>query len=148
METILQDMDVLWTADLKVGCSALDERNAALLDQLSRTESVIAASDGAELAAWLVALCDQLDILLQEEECELAAVGYPELAFHQRLHDRARAITRHARVQLQRMETQGALAILARESCAALALWLPRHVVDADRLFFPYVDIRFRVAQR
>ena len=146
METILQDMDVLWTADLKVGCSALDERNAALLDQLSRTESAVAASDSAGLAAWLVARCDQLDILLQEEERELAAVGYPELVFHQRLHDRARAITRHARVQLQRVDTPAALATLARESCAALALWLPRHIVDADRLFLPYVDIRFRVA--
>lgn len=146
MGTSIQDVDILWTADLTVGCPALDERNMQMLDQLSRAASVIAKSDDAQLVAWLFARYDQLDFLLLEEEYELAAAGYPELVFHQRLHDRARGVTRHARTQLQRVDTSAALAALASESCNTMALWLPRHIVDVDRLFFPYVDSRFRVA--
>ena len=146
MDSLIQDMDVVWTADLTVGCPSLDERNARLLDQLSRIGSMIAAADCEQLSGWLTARYDQLDFLLQEEEHELAEADYPELAFHQRLHEHARAITRNARQQLQRITAPAELAALACESCDALALWLPRHIVDADRLFFPYVDIRFRMA--
>ena len=146
METVLHDIDMLWTLDLAVGCVAMDERNALMLDQLAGAEPVIAAGDDTALAAWLAARYEQFDTLLREEERELASAGYPELAFHQRLHDRARAILADGRSQLQRADSSQALETLARESCLALALWLPRHVIDADRLFLPYVDQRFRAA--
>ena len=144
MSTLSQDANCLWTTDLTVGCSALDLRNAHMLDLLAGTASVISASEGAELAEWLDACYDQFEVLLSEEERELATVGYPELSLHQRLHGYARSIIHDARRQLQRAPTSPALAALASQSCAALALWLPRHIVEADRMFLPYVDSRFR----
>ena len=146
MEAFVQDVDLLWSADLTVGCAALDERNARMLDQLARAASVIASTDPSHLVAWADALYDQFDLLLLEEERELTAADYPELPFHRRLHDRARAMTAQARLKLQQASTPAAVAAVASQGCAALGLWLPRHVVDADRLFFPYVDGRFRGA--
>lgn len=146
MDTPEHDVDILWTAELAVGCVALDQRNRLMLAELARSSVVIAASDSAVLTEWLLARFAQLELLLLEEEHELEAAGYPELAFHRRLHDLARGIVRDARSQLQRVQTPEALAVLARASCDALGRWLPRHIVDADRLFFPYVDQRFRFA--
>ena len=145
MDSLDDDIDIVWTAELTVGSPALDGHNRDMLGRLARAATIIDASDPAYLADWLTECCEQLDALLLAEEDELAAVGYPELAFHRRLHDRARAITRDTRNQLARVATPAALQALARASCTAMGLWLPRHVVDADRLFFPYVDERFRV---
>ena len=144
MVTIEYDADILWTTELTVGCSALDERNQSMLDQLAQATAIIGTADPVSLADWLTGCCEQLDTLLLEEEEELARAGYPELAFHRRLHDQARAMTRDLRSQLQRAPAPAALRLLARAGCDAMARWLPRHVVDADRLFFPYVDQRFR----
>ena len=149
MTTLLQDLNVRWTADLSVGSLLLDEHNRRMFSRLAEADGVLDAAVGgqeADLAGWLAATLDRLEVLLQEEERELAAAGYPELPFHRQLHGRARAKMQAARAHLDKRPGPLALDTLVRETCAELAIWLMRHVQDADKLFSPYVDARFRNA--
>ncbi|MFT5590253.1 MAG: hemerythrin-like metal-binding protein [Bradyrhizobium sp.] len=136
----------LWSPDLAVGSIALDRRNRDIFDQLAAAGSRIERFDAADLTRWLRAIYTQFDTLLLEEEAELAEVAYPELAFHRTLHEQARSIIRTARLQLARPDSAERVAVLAHESCTALSFWLMRHVIDVDKLFFPYIDARYRVA--
>ena len=93
------NFDVNYTRDIGTPANphtypALDDHNRAMLGRLARAATIIETSGPALLSDWLTGSCDQLDSLLLAEEDELAAAGYPELAFHRRLHDRARAMTR------------------------------------------------------
>ena len=144
MEAQLGDVNVLWTPDLAVGSGLLDAQNRAMFDQLAAVERVIATASRPALAAWLLEVIDQMAWLLTAEEGELAQIGYPELAFHRQLHDHARARVQATRTQLDKSPDEAALVSLARETCSKLALWLMRHVQDADKLFFPYIDVRYR----
>ena len=121
-----------------------------MFEQLGEADGVLDAAasgvDHVDLAAWLSGTLDRLEVLLQEEERELAAVGYPELPFHRQLHGRARAKMQAMRSHLEKRPGPVLLELLVRESCAELAVWLMRHVQDADKLFAPYVDVRFRNA--
>ena len=136
----------LWSPDLAVGSIALDRRNRDVFDQLAAADNRIERLGAADLTRWLGATYAQFDTLLAEEEAELAEIAYPELAFHRTLHEQARSIIRAARLQLARPDSTDLVAVLARESCAALSFWLMRHVIDVDKLFFPYIDSRYRVA--
>jgi len=144
METQLRDVNVLWTPDLTVGSTLLDEHNREMFDQLGAVEEVIASASPEALANWLVEVTDQLAWLLDAEEAELASIGYPELAFHRQLHDRVRSRIQVARTQLSKKPSPAMLTTLTRDTCAALSVWLMRHVQDADKLFFPYIDSRYR----
>ncbi|MEB0135319.1 hypothetical protein QN362_08235 [Actimicrobium sp. CCC2.4] len=136
----------LWSPDLAVGSVALDRRNRDVFEQLAAAGSQIERLDAANLTRWLRATYTQFETLLLEEEAELAEIAYPELDFHRKLHEQARAIIRTARLQLARPDSAELVAVLARDSCAALSFWLMRHVIDVDKLFFPYIDARYRVA--
>ncbi len=136
----------LWSPDLGVGSVALDRRNREVFDQLATAGSRIDRLDAPDLTRWLRATYTQFDILLTEEEAELAEIAYPELVFHRKLHEQARSIIRAACLQLARADSVDLVAALARESCAALSFWLMRHVIDVDKLFFPYIDARYRGA--
>ncbi len=136
----------LWSPDLGVGSIALDRRNRDVFEQLAAAGSRIECLGAADLTRWLRATYTQFETLLIEEEAELAEIAYPELAFHRQLHEQARRITRAARLQLARPDSADLVALLAHESCAALSFWLMRHVIDVDKLFFPYIDARYRVA--
>ncbi|MDY7572984.1 hemerythrin domain-containing protein [Actimicrobium sp. CCI2.3] len=136
----------LWSPDLAVGSIALDRRNRDVFETLAAASSRVACLDAADLKRWLRTTYTQFDTLLMEEEAELAEIAYPELVFHRKLHDQARSITRTARMQLARPDSADVVAVLARESCAALSFWLMRHVIDVDKLFFPYIDARYRAA--
>ena len=127
-----------------MGSGSLDAQNRAMFEQLAATEQVIAAASRPALAAWLLEVIEQMAWLLTAEEGELAQIGYPELVFHRRLHDRARARIQATRTQLDKSPDEAALKLLARETCSQLAVWLMRHVQDADKLFFPYIDVRYR----
>lgn len=143
---LLQDINVLWTRDLAVGSATMDARNRDMLARLSVGGSVgtsTAAVAQASLAEWLLQVLVQLEHLLDEEERELEAAGYPELAFHRQLHQRGRARVASARTQLSKAPDAVATAALTRDTCAGLAVWLMRHVQDADKLFLPYIDARF-----
>lgn len=146
MKAIVQDVDFLWTADLTVGSPMLDERNRQMLAGLAVAQAVTASGDSSALEGWLWARLHEFARLLDEEEIELEAVGYPELALHRHLHETARTILRDASYRLQDEEvlSNEMLVILASETCSALSLWFPRHIVEVDHLFFPYVDRRFR----
>ena len=144
MDELLHDANGLWTADLTVGSTALDQANCAMFSVLASAESRVAAATGPELAAWLSAVVDRFDGLLRAEEAELATIGYPELAFHRQLHDHARGCIQAARNRLARQPHAVMLEQLTRDTCTELAVWLLRHVQDADQLFFPYIDARFR----
>lgn len=144
MEQQLRDVNVLWTPDLTVGSASLDEHNREMFEQLGTIEEVIASASPEALAIWLTEVTDQLSWLLAAEEEELAGIGYPELAFHRQLHDRARARIEASRIQLAKKPDAFMLSTLARDTCAALSIWLMRHVQDADKLFFPYIDPRYR----
>ena len=136
----------LWNPDLAVGNVTLDRRNRDVFEQFAAVDSRIERLDAPELARWLRAVYAQFDTLLLEEETELAEIAYPELAFHRKLHEHGRNLIRNARLQLSRADTPELAAALARDSCTALSVWLMRHVIDVDKLFFPYIDARFRVA--
>lgn len=136
----------LWSPDLAVGSVALDRRNRDMFAQLAAACSRIEQLDAPDLARWLRAVYTQLETLLLEEEAELAEINYPELPFHRTLHEQARSIIRTARLQLSRSDSTDLVAALTRDSCTALSFWLMRHVIDVDKLFFPYIDTRYRVA--
>ncbi len=144
MDTFLNELSVLWTADMAVGCLRLDQHNEHMFRELAAADAMAASMAPAALAAWLSAVFDRFDWLLQEEEKELAGAGYPELAFHCTLHARARARIQAARAQLAKSSDAESLAVLAHNSCVELSVWLMRHIQDADKLFFPYVDKRYR----
>ena len=146
MKTLLRDVNVLWTPDLTVGSVSLDERNRAMFGRLAAAEETIGSATPSGLSGWLRATLDQLELLLQAEERELDAIGYPELDFHRRLHGRARTRIQSCRIQLDKAEDPAVLAQLTRDICAELAVWLMRHMQDADKLFFPYIDTRYRDA--
>ncbi len=135
-----------WTTDLSVGCDRMNHRNRALLDELATTEKIIASASSDALAEWMQARLDQFSQLLDDEEKELAAADYPELAFHRLLHDEGRRIAGHAATQLRYSASNEALPKLVQTSCTGLALWFVRHALDADQFFSPYVDSRFRTA--
>ena len=146
MEPILNEISVLWTADMAVGSLRLDQHNEHMFRELAAADAMAASMAPAELAAWLSAVFDRFDWLLQEEEKELVGAGYPELAFHRTLHARARARIQAARAQLAKSSDAGSLAVLAHNICVELSVWLMRHIQDADKLFFPYLDKRYRSA--
>ena len=144
MEQPVTDVRILWSADLAVGSVLLDEHNRAMFRLLATAADVIAAATPDELAAWLLNTMDQLDALMAAEERELAIIGYPEHDCHRQLHDLARARMQASRQHLARISDAGALAQFTGDTCTGLAVWLMRHVQDADQLFFPYIDQRFR----
>ena len=127
MEPILNEISVLWTADMAVGCLRLDQHNEHMFRELAAADAMAASMAPAALAAWLSAVFDRFDWLLQEEEKELAGAGYPELAFHRTLHARARARIQAARAQLAKSPDAESLAVLAHNSCVELSVWLMRH---------------------
>ena len=148
---LLHDINVLWTRDLAVGSATMDARNRDMFARLSviggggaSTALAIPAATAAPaaLADSLLQALAQLEVLLDEEERELEAAGYPELVFHRQLHQRARARLAYARTQLSKAADASAAVALSRDTCAGLAVWLMRHVQDADKLFLPYIDAR------
>jgi hemerythrin len=144
MDAEQKEISVLWTADMSVGCVLLDQHNGRMFDEFAQADAMAETLTPAALAHWLTGVLNRFEVLLQEEEAELADADYPELVFHSTLHDRARAMLRAVRVQLDKSPEAMALAGLARESCVALSVWLMRHIQDADKLFLPYVDARYR----
>ena len=143
MNAPLVEVNVGWTPDLSVGSTLLDARNLALLDALSNIEYVIAAGV-PEPGAWLRGLLLDLKYLLAAEEAELAAIDYPELAFHRLLHDHARGIIDATSMALDKADNWRQVEAIVRTRGTELSVWLMRHVQDADKLFFPYIDIRYR----
>ena len=143
MNALLIDLNVGWSADLGVGNAALDARNRAMLDSLAAAPQVIAAG-ALDPATWLHALLADMEHLLKAEEAELAAIGYPELIFHRQLHDRARRLMQSARVALDKASDALQVAAVVQTRSAELAVWFMRHMQDADKLFFPYIDVRYR----
>lgn len=135
---------MLWTTDLSVGSAELDERNRQIFVKLAAVEMMITSGGTVALPAWLWTLFEQFEALLLEEERELALIDYPEAGFHITLHEHARQIIEKARAQLRRPDATETLPQQARAVCAALSMWLMRHVLDADKLFFPYIDARYR----
>ncbi|GAA4030035.1 hemerythrin domain-containing protein [Actimicrobium antarcticum] len=136
----------LWSPDLAVGSVALDRRNRNVFEQLAAAGNRIERLDAPDLTRWLRTVYTQFETLLLEEEAELAEIAYPELPFHCKLHEQARSIIRTARLQLARSDSTELVPALTRDSCTALSFWLMRHVIDVDKLFFPYIDTRYRVA--
>ena len=146
MDTLHLLASLQWSTDLSVGCEALDKRNRSMLDVLSAREKIIATVTGQDLSGWLANTLDQFDDLLSAEETELAAVDYPELDFHRKLHDQGRTIAGNMRAQLRTCDSDTALILLTCAGCASIALWFVRHVQDADPFFYPYVDVRYRTS--
>ena len=143
MNALLLEVNIGWTADLSVGNAALDARNQAMLDSLAAAPQVIAAGT-LDPATWLHALFADMEYLLKAEEAELAAIGYPELIFHRQLHDRARRMMQSARVALDKAPDALQVEAVVQARSAELAVWFMRHIQDADKLFFPYIDVRYR----
>lgn len=143
MNAPLIDINVGWTPDLSVGSTLLDARNLALLDALSNIDRVIAAGV-PEPGAWLRGLLVDLENLLAAEETELAAIDYPELAFHRLLHDHARGLIDATSMALEKADGRLQIEVIVRTRGAELSVWLMRHVQDADKLFFSYIDMRYR----
>ncbi len=143
MNALLSDINVGWTPDLSVGSTLLDARNRGLLDALAGVERVI-ATGLPEPDAWLRGLLVDLEALLDAEEAELAAIDYPELSFHRQLHDRARRLVGATRMALDKASGRAQVDAIVRVRSAELSVWLMRHVQDADKLFFPYIDMRYR----
>ena len=142
MNALLLDINVGWTVDLSVGSAALDARNQSMLDQLAGAERIVDAGV-PEPGAWLHGLVAEMEALLKAEETQLAAVGYPELVFHRQLHDRARRMMQSARVALDKAAGTAQVEAVVRARSAELAVWFMRHIQDADKLFFPYIDARY-----
>ena len=143
METLPDAVDLVWTADLSVGCIPLDERNRAMFNVLASAEQRIARSDFEQLSHWLTTRFDQFETLLELEEALLAKADYPELLLHQQLHTQARDAIHSMQMQVKECSSQKTLVELVRKSCAHLSLWLMQHILDADKLFFPYIDSRY-----
>ena len=136
------NVNVGWTADLSVGSVTLDARNESMLDSLAAADKVIAAGL-PEPAAWLHGLFAEMEQLLKAEEGELGTVGYPELVFHRQLHGRVRRMMQSARVALDKAAGPGQVEAVVRARSAELSVWFMRHIQDADKLFFPYIDARY-----
>ena len=143
MNALLTDINVGWTPDLSVGSTLLDARNRSLLDALAGVERMIDAGL-SDSASWLRRLLADLETLLDAEEAELAAIDYPELAFHRQLHERARRLVGASRAALDKASGKLQIDAIVRARSAELSVWLMRHVQDADKLFFPYIDMRYR----
>ena len=143
MEKLPDRFSLHWTNDLSVGCVALDECNRQMFGELARVEQQLTENSIEQLSRWLSTRLNQFELLLHSEEKLLAAADYPELTFHQQLHWQATEMIRHIRLQLAECTLHAALALLVQNSCSQLALWLMQHILDADKLFFPYVDARY-----
>ena len=145
MERSPASFSTLWTPELSVGSVLLDQHNQAVLARCATVDSVLLTHQGQALSIWMHGLLDQFDTLLSEEEGELAAIDYPELSYHCVLHARARNLITAARLRFATAEPNNlAATAAARSACTSLSVWLMRHILDADRLFLPYIDARFR----
>ena len=142
MNALLLDVNVGWTVDLSVGSAALDARNQSMLDSLAAADKVIAAGL-PEPGTWLHGLLAEMEQLLKAEEVKLGTIGYPELVFHRQLHDRARRMMQSARVALDKATDPAQVEVVVRARSAELSVWFMRHIQDADKLFFPYIDARY-----
>jgi hemerythrin-like metal-binding protein len=144
MNAATHNVSVLWSNDLAVGSDALDTHNHDMFAQFAECEAMIASCTSVELVAWFHSVLNQLDALLLAEQEVLASIDYPELAFHCKIHTQATTRCMIARDQLAKTADETHIQQITRETCAALTVWLMRHVQDADKLFFPYIDARFR----
>ena len=142
MNALLSDMNVGWTADLSVGSITLDACNQSMLDSLAAADKVIAAGL-PEPGTGLHGLLAEMEQLLKAEEVKLGTIGYPELVFHRQLHDRARRMMQSARVALDKATYPAQVEAVVRARSAELSVWFMRHIQDADKLFFPYIDARY-----
>ena len=142
MNPLLLDVNVGWTGDLSVGSAALDGRNQSVLDQLAGAGQII-ATECPEPGAWLHGVFAEMEQLLKVEEAVLGTIGYPELVFHRQLHDRARRMMQSARVAIDKAASPAQVEAVVRARSTELAVWFMRHIQDADKLFFPYVDARY-----
>lgn len=143
MDKLPDVVDLVWTADLSVGCTALDERNRQMFNALSNAEQRIASNDFEQLSRWLMHHFDEFETLLELEEQLLTRADYPELPLHQQLHTQVRNAIRSMKLQVKECTSHTTLVVLVRNSCAHLSLWLMQHILDADKLFFPYIDTRY-----
>lgn len=144
MSLLLNDASMLWTQDLTVGSQAIDARNRELFTRLAGAETMIASSSSEHLEHWMMQVCEEFEAVLSAEESELATIGYPEMDFHRRMHERGRNIARNSRAQMERSHNANWIETLTRDTCSALSVWMMRHVIEADKLFVPYMEARFR----
>lgn len=144
MAQLLNDASMLWTQDLTVGSQTIDARNRQLFMRLDGAETMIASSSSEHLEQWLTQMFDEFETTLAAEEDELVMIGYPELEFHRRMHEQGRNIVRTSRMQIARSHSATWVEAIARDTCSALSVWMMRHVIEADKMFVPYIGARFR----
>ena len=133
-------VQMVWHRSYECGDAVIDEQHRTLFGDANKLlAAILSDRPGDEVTAVIDALMNDVARHFQDEEAAIAAAGFPGAAEHAAIH---RELTDRAGVLVGRFHA-GTLGIgevfqfLAHDMIA-------RHMLGADREFFPYLEARRR----
>lgn len=119
-----------WSPAIETGLPTIDSQHKALFDMAA---SFRGEGDQIRVMKTLTMLCDYTNTHLQDEEAMLAAIGYPKLAGHKRLHQEFRQMLRQVLDDARRLT----LDEIAERIEGLINGWFYQHILTVDA---EYVD--------
>ncbi len=127
---------IIWTETMSVGVESIDTDHKFMVSLINRLKDAVDADeDRAAVGSVLNALLDYTVYHFGREEALMAAVEYPELDTHRRLH--AELADRVKAIRADYTERQD--AEIGVEVLAFLKSWLVRHILGDDMDLRPYL---------
>ena len=114
-----------WSPAIETGLPAIDSQHKALFDMAA---SFRGEGDQIRVMKTLTMLCDYANTHLQDEEAMLAAIAYPKLAEHRRLHREFRRMLR----QLLDASRKLTLDEIADRIEDLINGWFYQHILTVD----------------
>lgn len=129
---------LVWHGIYESGHATIDHEHRALFDQAnSLLAMMLADCPPAEVGAKVDALIREIALHFRNEEAIIAAAGYPDAGRHAKTH---RELIAEAAHLADRFST-GTLAVEQLFHFLAHDV-VTKHLLGADREFFPYVNVR------
>ena len=130
----------IWSPEIEVGLPTIDQQHRQLFDLAATFRG---QGNDIRVMKTLVMLGDYANTHLHEEEEMLAAIGYPDLAAHQKEHAEFRRMLREL------LQNAGSLTLdqIADRVEALVNGWFYRHVLQVDALYVPLVKAHYAMSE-
>lgn len=128
----MSSQNIEWSATLEIGNPSIDRQHKKLFDLAA---AMVAEKEHVRVMRTLAALSDYVVIHFRDEEKMLAAIGYPGLEAHKKLHDdfRARLAKLYANCNGMTLDR------IAEEVRLLINEWLTQHIMVVDREYMAHM---------
>ena len=130
-------MQLRWSEQLSVGDETIDAQHRVLIKRVGALEAALRRGDLGELARMFRYLGDYALTHFEDEERILAEVGFSDRETHSEKH----ALLLAQSQEIQRAFQEGGLSLGSLFQFLAHDV-VAMHMLRADRVFFPLLDVR------